>query len=709
MNSLKYQMHEVPRGYLDKWQKTVNLLANVLKVPAALIMRVWPDEIEVLISSFSDGNPYKQQEKAELETGLYCETVMATRKQLFVENALEDPDWNHNPDIELNMINYLGIPLIWPDNTIFGTMCVLDSTPRAYSKKYRDLLWQMKDIVESDFKVFHYSDKLEKSRSDLEQQVARRTEELNQSNSKLLYELSERKQKEKKLVNLVTAIEQAGESIVVTDRYGKIQYVNPSFEQTSGYSSEQVLGKKPKMLQSGKHDDAFYNKMWETLESGKIWHGGFINRKKDGTIFEEEATISPVLDKEGVITNYVAVKRDVTEQIKLRKQLNQAQKMEALGTLAGGIAHDFNNILTSILGYADMVLSELPENSDLWSKQEQVLKAANRAKELVTQILAFSRQTEEKKIPVEIHAVVKEAIKLLRSTIPSTVEIREKLDPRAGIILADPTQLHQIIMNLCTNADYAMRGTGGILAISLSTCQIDDTDINPGEASLIPGSYVKLEISDTGCGIDSETMKNIFDPYFTTKKRGEGTGLGLSTVHGIVESYKGYISVYSEQGKGTTFNIYLPKIAVPQKDKSRDRGKTPYPSGKESILIVDDEKSIVEMEKLMLESLGYKVFAYTNSNELLKKFKTSPQDFDLVITDMTMPEMTGTDLSRQILALRKDMPIIICTGFSLLINEEKAKAAGIKKFLMKPIVKKDLAREVRKILDGVSSNDFEQL
>ncbi len=526
---------------------------------------------------------------------------------------------------------------------------------------------------------------------------------LQQAHDNLEAEVAERKQKEKELVKLATAIEQTGESIVVTDKAGTIQYVNPCFEHTTGYSREQAVGQNPRILQGGKHDTTFYKSMWETLANGNTWHGRLTNKKKDGSLYEEEATISPVINKNGTITNYVAVKRDVTDQIKLRKQLSQAQKMEAIGTLAGGIAHDFNNILACILGYSDMILDELPEGSGLRSQQGQVVKAGNRAKELVKQILAFSRQSEQEQIPLAIHIVVKEAIKLLHSSIPTTIEIKENIDPKSGMVLADPTQLHQIVMNLCTNAYHAMRETAGVLAITLSACQIEDDDVKVNGSCLTPGYYVKLEVSDTGCGMDQKTMENIFDPYFTTKKRGEGTGLGLAMVHGIVKTYNGHITVYSELGKGTTFHVYLPQISATQEVETSKDVKIPYPTGTEKILIVDDEEVLVQMERQMLESLGYKVFAHTNSKELLQTFQGAPQEFDLIITDMTMPEMTGIDISRQILAIRPDMPIILCTGFSALIDKEKAAAAGISEYIMKPVVKRDLAKVVRKVLDASES------
>ena len=687
-----YHKHEIPAHYLEKWQHSVNLMAKIFDVPAGLIMRVSSEQIEVLIASETAGNPYEPNEKADLNTGLYCETVMSTGSCLYIKNALKDDDWKNNPDVKLNMIFYLGVPLVWTDGSIFGTICILDDKTRSFSKLYHDLLWQFKEVVEADFQLIVQEQKLQEYQKHLEDLVQERTAALQQ-------EIVSRKQKEKELLQLVTAIEHAGDSIVVTDQNATIQYVNPCFERTTGYSYQEALGQKPRILHSGKHGAPFYKAMWRTLTTGKSWQGRLINKKKDGSLFEEEATISPVLDTEGTITNYVAVKHDVTDQVMLRRQLRQAQKMEAIGTLAGGIAHDFNNILSCILGYGDMILEELPEGGGLRFQQEQVIKAGNRAKELVNQILAFSRQSEQERIPLAIHLIVKEAIKLLRSSIPTTIKIQENIDKKAGMVLADPTQLHQIVMNLCTNAYHAMRETGGTLAITLSSCLLEDDDFKVNGSGLTAGCYVKLEIGDTGCGMDQQTMENIFNPYFTTKKRGEGTGLGLAMVHGIVKTYSGHITVSSELGKGTTFSVYLPQVSPAQLEVTKEK-KTPYPIGTERILIIDDEEVIVQMESQMLTSLGYKVFSHTNSKNLLQAFQSAPQDFDLIITDMSMPEMNGADLSKLILATRPDMPIIICTGFSELIDKEKAKAIGIREYIMKPVVKRDLAEVVRKVLDG---------
>ncbi len=511
-------------------------------------------------------------------------------------------------------------------------------------------------------------------------------------------DISERKQGEEERRRLVTAIEQGIDSVVITDKDGMIEYVNPSFEKITGYSKEEAIGENLRILQSGKQDAIFYREMWKTLTSGKAWQGHLINKKKDGTLFEEEVSITPVLNEAGEIINYVAVKRDVTEQMKLEGQLRQAQKMESIGTLAGGIAHDFNNILTPILGYSELARARISPDDPLASDLQQVITAAGRAKGLVQQILAFSRQAPQERKPFQPQLLVKEALKLLRASLPSTIEIREEISPDCGVIMADPTQFHQIIMNLCTNAYQAMRLTGGVLGVRLAKITIDNDSRVPN-IELAPGDYVLLEVSDTGCGIEQKALAHIFDPYFTTKGKGEGTGLGLSVVHGIVKSYQGHITVYSEPGQGTRFHVYLPRIAEAHSLAEADHIEA-IPTGTERVLVVDDEAAITTMLEVILHGLGYQVTSSGNSLEALALIEQDPMAFDLLITDMTMPHLTGFELTAKALAIRSDLPVILCTGFSELINKEQTQALGIRAYLMKPISVRELGQAVRKVLDA---------
>ncbi|HDO31124.1 MAG TPA: response regulator [Desulfobacteraceae bacterium] len=390
------------------------------------------------------------------------------------------------------------------------------------------------------------------------------------------------------------------------------------------------------------------------------------------------------------------LKRAAREKKKLEGQLRQALKMEAIGTLAGGIAHDFNNILAAIVGYADLAKDELPAESRSGKRIDEVLKASGRARDLVQQILAFSRKSEQERAPLQLHLLVKETLKLLRASIPSTIEIRRNIDPHSGNILADPTQIHQVLMNLCTNAAQAMDEKGGVLFVGLDCLELKEKDFK-GEADPRPGPYVRLTVKDTGCGIDPFIMDRIFDPYFTTKEVGKGSGMGLSVVHGIVKSHNGKITVASKLNQGTTFKVYFPRVE--EESQPKPEGSAPLPVGGERILFVDDEQDLTDATRGILTYLGYRVTAKTSSLEALALFRSQPDAFDLVITDQTMPEMTGVQLAGELLGIRPDLPIILCTGYSSKVDAGVAEDMGIRAFAMKPVGQDKLAEVIRQVLD----------
>jgi PAS domain S-box-containing protein len=393
------------------------------------------------------------------------------------------------------------------------------------------------------------------------------------------------------------------------------------------------------------------------------------------------------------VINFV---RDITPQKKMEDQFIQSQKMEAIGTLAGGIAHDFNNILSSIIGYAELSLLNSPKDSEQYANLNEILASGLRAKDLVKQILTFSRRTEQEFKPVQVKLIVKEALKLLRASLPTTIEIHPDIRSNS-LVEGDPTQVHQILMNLCTNAGHAMSEKSGVLKVSLENVTLD-LDFIERHPEIGIGEYIRLTVSDTGEGISPENLEKIFDPYFTTKEKGSGTGLGLAVVHGIVEKYGGTIMVKSEMGKSSTFEVYLPILrAEPPRTQEFE---SPVLTGKESILFVDDEASITKLNKQVLDNLGYSVTTRTSSVEALELFRINSDKFDLVITDLTMPNMTGVELAVEILSIRSDIPIILCTGFSEFIGGEKVKQIGIRKFIMKPIARHILAQAIREALEN---------
>lgn len=489
-------------------------------------------------------------------------------------------------------------------------------------------------------------------------------------------------------------VENINDVIFAIDENRSIIYISPIIESVSGYSQSELIGRS---FTDFIHDEdlPMITKQFHKIISGDVEPSEYRIMTKSGEAHWVRSSSRPVYEGERLV-GLRGVLTDITEKKRLEAQLIQAQKMESIGTLAGGIAHDFNNILSPIMIHSEMAMMELPPDSPVQFNVEQIFQAGQKAKDMVKQILAFSRKGKGELAAIKITPILQEILKMLRSTIPATIGIHQNFAVQSDTVFANPTQIHQIMLNLCTNAAYAMKEEGGALEVSLVQEDID-SQTAAKHIDLNPGPYLKLSVSDTGTGIDSETIQKIFEPYFTTKEPGEGTGMGLALIHGIVKSNGGAIAVESEQGKGTTFDVYLPRIETdlpPLEERSAQ-----VPKGNETILLVDDEKAAIDSLKPMLENLGYDVTARTSSIEALEAFKNDPNRFELVITDQTMPNMTGKDLAKELISIRSDTPLILCTGFSEQIDEGTAEEMGIRAFVMKPIVMGQIARTIREVLD----------
>jgi PAS domain S-box-containing protein len=493
-------------------------------------------------------------------------------------------------------------------------------------------------------------------------------------------------------------VQSANSIIMRMDTEGKITFFNTYAQNFFGYREEEIIGKNvigtivPELNIAGFDlavmikDIGAHPERYVSNENENI--------RRNGERVQVTWMNKAIYDEAGNVSEILCVGIDVTEKWQLEKRLAQAQKMESIGTLAGGIAHDFNNILSAVIGYTELSLIDIPKGSALQNNLQQVLKAGGRAKDLVRQILTFSRQRENELVPVKVSLIVNEALKLLRASLPTTIKMRHHIKSYLAV-LTDPTNIHQVLMNLCTNASFAMQEEGGVLEVSLSDVDLD-ADFAKQHPDVKPGKFIRLIVSDTGYGMSPEVSERIFDPFFTTKKMGQGTGMGLSVVHGIVKSHGGTIIVESSPGKGSAFSVFLPAIESEVTDQV-DQAQLAL-TGNERILFVDDEDFQADIGKRMLERLGYRVTAKTNSVEALDLFRQTPDEFDLVITDMTMPDMTGDVLARKLISIRPDIPIIVCTGYSARINPDIIKEIGIKEMAMKPVVMKDIAQMIHRVL-----------
>ena len=502
---------------------------------------------------------------------------------------------------------------------------------------------------------------------------------------------------EESVTRLAMAVEQVAETIMITDANATILYTNPAFEKTSGYTREEAVGQTPQFLRSDRQDADFYSQLWAVLKRGEVWRGHLISKRKDGTVYEEDASISPVRDAAGKVVNYVAAKRDITHEVQLENQLRQAQKMEAVGRLAGGVAHDFNNLLMGIMGYAELCRDEIAPDHPIRKLLNEITREAERSAEITRQLLAFARKQVIAPRVLDLNDAVAGMLKMLRRLIGEDINLAWLPGAALWPVKLDPSQVDQILANLCLNARDAIAGVG---KITLETGNLTiDADYCASHADAIPGAYVFLAVSDTGAGMSPETLAQIFEPFFTTKEIGKGTGLGLATVYGIVKQNHGFIYAYSEPGQGATFKIYLPQVAD-EAVATTVSSAAEAPAGRgETILVVEDEKSLREICRRFLEGLGYEFLVAETPGEALKLVDQHPGDIQLLLTDVVMPGMNGRQLANRISAAKPGIRVLLMSGYTADVMADRGVLEENTAFIGKPFTRDVLARKVREVLD----------
>jgi len=511
-------------------------------------------------------------------------------------------------------------------------------------------------------------------------------------------DVTERRRAEAERERLLRAIEQAGEAIVITDPDGTIRYVNPAFEAVTGYGPEEAVGQNPRILKSGVQDDAFYRALWETVSSGRTWKGRFVNRRKDGRLFTEQATISPVRDAAGRIEHYVAVKRDITEALDMEARFQQAQKMESVGRLAGGVAHDFNNMLTVILGHAELARNRPECPGTLHADLRQIETAATRSRELVQHLLAFARRQIATPRLIDLNDAVEGMLEMLRRLIGEEIALQWRPGRDLWPVRVDPGQVHQILANLCVNARDAIERTGTV-TLETENVAIDQAAC-AGRPEFVPGPFVRLAVTDDGCGMDETTLGHLFEPFYTTKEIGRGTGLGLATVYGIVRQNQGFVDVRSRPGGGTTLAVYLPRQeghAGAGSDGTQAAGAAPGRG--ETVLLAEDEPQILDMARSMLEELGYRVLAAGTPCEAERLAQRHAGSIRLLVTDVVMPDMSGPELAGRLDRLCRGLRHLFISGYTADVIARRGILEQGVHFLQKPFSLTDLSAAVRAALD----------
>ncbi|MBN1218994.1 MAG: PAS domain S-box protein [Anaerolineae bacterium] len=637
-------------------------LAFDLPLASATLLNQDRTAAMVVAEYLANGQPSGLNQIIPVNSSAAFQYLLKHHTPLVVDDVQSDRRLSGNHDLmrKPGAVSLLLLPLMVEDSVV-GSLGLYAPEPRPFSTTEVNLAWSVADQVAGAL-----------ARARLDEQHRR----------------------------LSTAIEQTVDGVIITDAEGKIIYVNPAFEQVSGYSREEIIGQNPRLFQSGRHDPDFYKELWNTISSGAVWHGRFINKKKDGTFYTVDATITPVRSEDDLAVNYVALERDITRVLQLEERLRQSQKMEAIGRLAGGVAHDFNNILTIINGHSELLLQRFldPQDPARW-EVEQIQEAGERAAVLTHQLLAFSRKQSVQPRILNLNDVIAGLQKMLRRLISEDIELNIKLDPKLGLIKADSGQVEQVLMNLVVNARDAML-QGGRLIIETANVDLDETYARD-HLEIIPGPYIMLLVADTGVGLDAETQSHIFEPFFTTKEEGKGTGLGLSTVYGIVRQNNGLIWVYSELGQGTSFKIFLPRVP-----EDADDTITLAPvvvtslEGTETILLVEDEVNVRLVTRRFLERQGYTVLEAGHPNEALQICQQHQGKIHLLVTDVIMPEMSGRELAERLTRMFSDLKVLYISGYANeALSQHGLVGTGVT-FLGKPFSSEVLARKVREILDA---------
>lgn len=648
-----------PTTLLEAACRELALAFNAPRVTVALLNEQ-RTAAEMAAEYLAPGQPALMNQTIPIHDSSSFRYLLTQKSPLFAADAQNDPRLApfRNLIHQRNTASLLLLPLVIND-TVIGSLNLEMVEPHSFSAGEISLAWNVADEVATALSRLRLA------------QTHRR---------------------------LITAIEQTADSVIITDVAGNIVYVNPAFERASGYSLAEVLGRNPRLLKSGQQDAAFYEAMWATLRAGQVWHGQLMNKKKDGTLYTEDATISPVRDENEVVIYYVAVKRDMTRELQLEEQYRQAQKLESVGRLAGGVAHDFNNILTAIMGHAGLALRIIPADHPAYSDIRGIQQSAERAANLTRQLLAFARRQMIEPRVINLNDLILNLDKLLRRLIREDIELVTLPAPDLGQVKADPGQLEQVLLNLVINARDAMP-EGGKLTLETANVTLDRSYTRQ-RAEVIPGEYVLLAVSDTGIGMTEEVKEHIYEPFFTTKEVGQGTGLGLATCFGIVKQNGGHISFYSEPDHGTTFKVYLPRVEEAVQPLPRPVKPSALPPGIETILLVEDEPVLQELATRTLRGLGYTVLEAANGEEALQVVQDrGGQEIHLVLTDVVMPRLGGKALANRLKALYPEIKILFMSGYTDETMMHRGILPAQAAFLQKPFTPTTLALKVREVLD----------